>query len=100
MSSRADVQTLKESGVWERVQECCWRKLGENYGYVCDYHEGWVDAWEAEKANDFTDEELKAMRGEMSAYEDEYGPWDKIHSDSALRRIEAILKARKEKETP
>ena len=47
MSSRADVQTLKESGVWERVQECCWRKLGENYGYVCDYHEGWVDAWEA-----------------------------------------------------
>ena len=50
-----------------------------------------ADAWEAER---FTDDELKVIAGEMSAYEDEYGPWDKINSKSALDKAKSILLAR------
>ena len=49
MSTREDQSTLKSIHIWERVQECCWRKLGgppdDPYGYICDYHEGYVDGW-------------------------------------------------------
>lgn len=49
MSSKQDIETLKDLGIWERVQSCCWRELRTGYGYICDYHEGWIDGAEAEQ---------------------------------------------------
>jgi hypothetical protein len=48
MAGRATEKELKQIGIWDAALEHCYhRESGASQGYVCDYHEGYIDAWHA-----------------------------------------------------